>query len=856
MFSEKEYLSFVSIGTEKQRSYYIPFSKTDEPKLRDKIIDRRSSSRFISLDGKWKIKEYMGLAGVDLSAKLKKTISVPSCVQLCGFLSPQYLNDRYPSFYEPPYVDSDTPVYHYRKTVEISDLLEKYYLNFEGVDSGFYLFVNGKKVGYGQIAHSTNEFDVTNFLIRGKNVFDVVVLKFSAGTYLECQDKFRYTGIFRSVYLLKRPRVHITDYKINTSIEGEDGKIEIVNESPCKIEYTFLSQKGEIESGNTAVLTVKNAKIWSAENPYLYDLTLSYGEEVIYEKVGIRTVEIQKGVLKINGRHEKLKGVNRHESHPEKGATVSVEDTAGDMRLMKWANVNAIRTAHYPDMPEFYQLADAYGFYLIDEADVETHGTFHIEDSFTFDLVKKEANNPVYYEGVFAREVALLERDKNRPSVVMWSLGNECAYGTMFEKGADYLHARDTRPVHYEPLEIFQGEETYYEKRVDVLGCFYPTMERLDEYLTDERETRPLVICEYLHAMGNSCGGLKEYWEKIYSDDRIAGAFVWEWCDHAVKGKKGFLYGGDHGETEHDLNFCVDGLVTPDRKVKSNLLEVKAAYATQNAAELVRPSVEAPAFSSIAAGKCTDFAVNEKGEWLSFGGVKFSAPVRLNVTRAYTDNDVHQKAKWQKFERAKMQTYKVEQIGNKKVYTGRLVVNTMRPILQYTLEYEPTAFGVDITLSYKAADYIASLARVGFEIAVPKKYASFSYTGEGPSESYSDKRLASSYGTYVSTAKQNYGNYIKPQESGSHYQTTAVTIDKLFAVSAEKPFSFSYLPYSTNELIRAKHDFELKSDGCNYLNVDLTMSGVGTASCGPALPERYHAEKEGKNTFRFTLLKK
>ena len=847
----QEYLGFSRQGTEKPRSYYIPFDEKDEFLFYHKILDRNSSSRFIDLNGIWKIKEHFSLTEDMIGEALDKEIPVPSCVQMHGFDQIQYLNARYPFFYDPPHIPDDTPIYHYRKNFSITDLSESYYLNFEGVDSGFYVFINGKKVGYGQIAHSTNEFDITPFLKAGENTLDVVVLKWCAGSYLECQDKFRFTGIFRSVYILRRPKKHITDYKINTYIENCDGIIEIVNESDVPFTCTVADDTQEIVAGGKALFTIRNATFWTAETPVLYDVTLRCNGEKILNRVGIRTVAIENGIFKINGKHIKLKGVNRHEFHPETGMTVTVEDTARDLELMKWANVNAIRTAHYPDMPEFYDLADVYGFYLIDEADVETHGIFNSDIKVGFHLQRDAANSGIFDIGVFDREINLLERDKNRTSVIIWSLGNECCFGKMFFDGAEYIRKRDSRPIHYEGVETV-GTEEYYTDRVDILGTFYPSMDYFDKYLNDEKETRPVVLIEYLHAMGNSCGELNDYWEKIYENDRFMGGFVWEWCDQAIKTEKGFLYGGDFGEEIHDGNFCVDGLVTPDRKVKSNLLELRAMYGQNKPFSLYEPTCP---LGTVTYKNPTAYSLTEGGDLRSLGEYSFLKAVSVNVMRAYTDNDKCFSSEWENYQKFKTKVYLREQLENGEKIVGKVVVNCLKPILEYELVWRAFDGGVDVTFSYKIADYVSCLPRVGFEFAVDKKYDRFKYVGYGETERYIDKRLSSVYGEYSSTAEKNYYSYIKPQETGSHYGTTRLEIEDLIEITAENPFSFSVLPYSTKQIGAAAHSFELPfSDGV-YVNVDVAMSGVGTASCGPRLQQKYRVPREGKNTFRFCLKK-
>ena len=849
MKNQREYEKLQRIGIEKPRSYYIPFSENKKFAYKNKILDRNASDRFISLDGEWRIKEHKNLESVCLEEKLTKKIPVPSCVQLFGYDQIQYINTRYPFPFRPPFVPNENPTYHYRTQFEIAESGWKYYLNFEGVDSGFYVYVNGTFVGYSQISHATSEFDVTPYVKEGKNTLDVIVLKWCASSYLECQDKFRYTGIFRSVYLLKRPEKHISDFKIQTSIEGKDGVITVRNDSEIEMQVSCQKQVQMVEPNQTVRFVVKNATFWTAENPYLYDVILSANGEKILQRVGIRTSEIVDGIYKINGKHIKLKGVNYHESNPKTGATVTVEDTIRDLKMMKWANVNAIRTSHYPDMPEFYDLCDAYGFYVMDEADVETHGVTCHQCGYKFETWQAFANNGVFDDGVTEREITLYERDKNRTCVVMWSLGNESNYGSIFYDGADYLKAHDSRPVHYENISAMVDKTDYYTKRIDIVSRMYAPIEFFDEYLADEKEDRPYVLCEYSHAMGNSCGDLQDYWDVIYSNDRFMGGFVWEWCDHAVQTEKGFLYGGDFGETEHDGNFCVDGLVSPDRKIKSNLLELRAVYGNKPREEFVE---EPKPLQQVSADNPISYELDESGCLVSLGDVRFKKKMRINTERAYIDNDRFINI-WRAYEQMKQVAYQTDVTGNRVKIIGALVKNCLAPILEYELVYEFFNEGVDITLSYKVADFVTYLPRIGFEFALPKSQKAFEYVGYGPYESYIDKHRASDYGTYQSTAKKEYFPWVKPQETGSHYATTRLTLENGITVTADKSFSFSVLPYSTAQIKSAAHDFELPASDGVYVNIDLAMSGVGTASCGPELQEKYRAPKTGKTTFRLKL---
>jgi hypothetical protein len=854
MKTNLEYRSYKRIGIEKPRAYYVPFSTETPFAFKNKIVNRVASDRFISLDGVWKIKEHKNVEDVQIDERLTENIPVPSCVQMHGYDRIQYINTRYPFPFDPPYVPDENPAYHYRRTFTIKDVTEKYYLNFEGVDSCFYVHLNGKEVGYGQISHATNEFDITPYVQAGKNTLDVVVLKWCASSYLECQDKFRFTGIFRSVYLLKRPQKHITDFKIETDIqENGDGVITVRNDSEIPFKAEYARKKVVVNVNESVNFVVKNPKLWTAETPYLYNVILSANGEKILQRVGIRTSKVENGVYKLNGKAIKLKGVNRHESNPETGATVTVENALQDLKLMKWANVNAIRTSHYPNCPEFYELCDAYGFYVMDEADVETHGAWTHNGDYSWPLGAEFANSGIADEGVTDREIDMYERDKNRTCVVMWSLGNESCYGKMFYDGVDYIRARDTRPVHYESIAGMADKEEYYTERLDVSSRMYAPVSFFDGYLADEKETRPFVLCEYSHAMGNSNGDMNAYWKKIYNNERFIGGFVWEWCDHAVKTEKGYLYGGDFGETEHDGNFCVDGLVTPDRKPKSGLYEVRAVYGGKTETEFIPPVC--PPLEKMSDDKPIEYELDEIGRIRSLGNVKFTQPLGVNIYRAYIDNDMFIKNSLAFFEGAKQICTEKTVQGNVVTIKGKMVKNCIAPIVEFTLVYTFHNVGVDVAFSYEVADYIPQILRIGLEGVFAKNFKTFTYTGYGELESYVDKHVASAYGTYKTSVKDNYCHYIYPQESGSHYATTALEMENGVYVTAEKPFSFSVLPYTTQELTIAKHDFELPKRTKCCVNLDIAMCGIGSASCGPVLGEEWKVPKTGANVFRICIKK-
>lgn len=853
----KEFESFKRIGTTPHRSYYIPFATEDVIKNKYGIVDRTSSSRFLSLDGVWQIEQHDHIDDFDVNEKLSKSIPVPSCVQMHGYDHIQYLNTRYPFPVMLPHIPYENPCWHYRRTFNLKKQdNERYYINFEGVDSAFYLYINGSYKGYSQISHSTSEFDITELVVNGENTIDVLVLKWCISTYLECQDKFRFSGIFRNVYLLNRPEKHITDYKIETKLSGTDGELVFINESSVDITLNFNDNTVLAPAGKSTIIKVENVLLWTAEEPNLYTLELQSCGEKIIEKVGFREVTIDGKVFKINGVPVKLKGVNRHDFNCETAATVSLENLVEDIQLMKELNVNAVRTSHYPNSPEFYQLCDAIGLYVMDEADIEMHGACTRDGRYEIELWSEYAENEFFTPGITDRITALVERDKNRSSVIIWSLGNESSFGKAFFDGAKFAKNRDnTRPVHYEGLQN-ADPKYYYSDMVDMVSMMYPSFETIREkVLNNPEETRPFVMCEYTHAMGNSCGDIAEYWDMIYNNEQMMGGFVWEWADHGIKTDKGFLYGGDFEEPEHDGNFCADGLLTPDRKLKSNALEMKAVYGGKTKSEITEVEIPESTYKFSSGIK---IEVNEHtGEITSIkvdGNEILHTPMHFNITR-YTDNDRDLIPHW--IDRCHLNSCKpyifsCEKTENNYSFTGVMAANCLMPAVEFKLNYEVSGNELIATIEYKIADYIQNLPRFGLEFGVDKAHSNFSYVGFGPTESYNDKHIACEYGYYVSSAEENYDRkYIHPQESGSHYACEYLAVKDLFRVTAEKPFSCSVNPFTTEQLRETLHSFELEENDFVNVCIDIAMRGVGSHSCGPDLPEKYEIPREGKNTFRF-----
>ena len=598
-----ENLNVLHENTMPARAYYIPASK----RMDNLVEHREESDRMQLLNGTWKFQYFNSIYDIQDSFFEKNydtenfdEIQVPSVWQMAGYDTHQYTNIRYPFPFDPPYVPQDIPCGAYVHNFEYSrdEKASKAFLNFEGVDSCFYVWINGSYVGYSQVSHMTSEFDVTDVLQDGTNTVAVLVMKWCDGSYLEDQDKFRMSGIFRDVYILKRPKQAISDYHIKTRIEDMLAKVEIEMKfySPLNVKISIEDRNGavvalgSIAEEGTAVLEIASPELWNTENPYLYKLILETENEVIVDHIALRKVEIKDQVIYLNGQKIKFRGVNRHDSDPVTGFTINPEQITTDLTLMKQHNFNAIRSSHYPNAPFFYEMCDKYGFMVIDEADIEAHGPFMIyrKEDTDYNRFKrwneKIADDPVWEEAIVDRVKLMVERDKNRFCIVMWSMGNESAYGCNFEKALEWTKNFDPdRITQYESARYRNYDETYDYSNLDVYSRMYPALSEIQEYL-DKDGSKPFLLVEYCHSMGNGPGDFEDYFQMIQDNDKMCGGFVWEWCDHAIahgtaeNGKTIYAYGGDHGEEIHDGNFCMDGLVYPDRTVHTGLLEYKNVY--------------------------------------------------------------------------------------------------------------------------------------------------------------------------------------------------------------------------------------------------------------------------------------
>ena len=598
-----EDLSVLHENTMPARAYFIPASK----RMDNLVEHREESDRMQLLNGTWKFQYFNSIYDVqepffekDYDTENFDEIQVPSVWQMAGYDTHQYTNIRYPFPFDPPYVPQDIPCGTYVHTFVYhkDENAPKAFLNFEGVDSCFYVWINGSYVGYSQVSHMTSEFDITDLLRDGENSIAVLVMKWCDGSYLEDQDKFRMSGIFRDVYILKRPKQAISDYHIKTRIEDMLAKVEIEMKfySPLNVKISIEDRNGavvalgSIAEEGTAVLEIASPELWNTENPYLYKLILETENEVIVDHIALRKIEIKDQVIYLNGQKIKFRGVNRHDSDPVTGFTINPEQITTDLTLMKQHNFNAIRSSHYPNAPFFYEMCDKYGFMVIDEADIEAHGPFMIyrKEDTDYNRFKrwneKIADDPVWEEAIVDRVKLMVERDKNRFCIVMWSMGNESAYGCNFEKALEWTKNFDPdRITQYESARYRNYDETYDYSNLDVYSRMYPALSEIQEYL-DKDGSKPFLLVEYCHSMGNGPGDFEDYFQMIQDNDKMCGGFVWEWCDHAIahgtaeNGKTIYAYGGDHGEEIHDGNFCMDGLVYPDRTVHTGLLEYKNVY--------------------------------------------------------------------------------------------------------------------------------------------------------------------------------------------------------------------------------------------------------------------------------------
>ena len=545
-----------------QRAYYIP----------------QGNAEYTLLNGQWRFAYYP--CDIDVPETITKwdTISVPSCWQLLGYENPNYTNINYPYPCDIPYVPDANPCGVYEREFQLEALWGRVYYVLEGVSSCAFVYVNGKYVGFTQGSHLQAEFDITQFVVQGTNTLRVKVLKWCCGSYLEDQDFFRFNGIFRDTYLLQRPQDHLTDVSVWT--QGNTICVKADRQADITVFDAEGERLGFAGAAQEAAFEIANVIPWNAEKPYLYTVKLGRGGEVITQKTGFRTVEVSKKCeLLINGVPVKLRGVNHHDTDPVNGWCQTQEQLRRDLELMKKLNINCVRTSHYPPTPAFLEMCDEMGFYVILETDIETHGILrrYANVAYRFDVESEDwpGTDPRWRKEHLERMERAVNRDKNHCSIIMWSTGNESGHGPNHEAMIDWLHSlKDGRLVHCEDASR-KGDYS----RADVISNMYHDVQKLQNMASDPNIRRPIMLCEYAHAMGNGPGDVWDYNEVFNQYPNIIGGCVWEWADHTVVVDGVQRYGGDfEGELTHDENFCCDGMVFSDRSLKAGSYEVKAAY--------------------------------------------------------------------------------------------------------------------------------------------------------------------------------------------------------------------------------------------------------------------------------------
>ena len=866
----------LQINREPARAYFIPY-------------DKQKGDRQLSLNGSWSFRwtktpdeRIVDFYHTDYDASAWNTLNVPANWEVNGYGTPIYISAGYPFKIDPPYVMKEpkkewttyverNPTGQYKRTFTLPRGWQEgqTFLRFEGVMSAFYVWINGERVGYSQGSMEPSEFNVTPYIKEGTNHIAIEVYKYSDGSYLEDQDFWRFGGIHRDVLLYHTPDIRLRDVAVRASMDGvlqinpqfsvyggetgdgyhlvatlSDGNTTIGSDSVATVEVLDLAHKAArmnewypqrgYRKFNRMEIKVSNPHLWSAESPYLYNLCLQLQKsdgtiiEQINQKVGFRTIRIADGQLLINGQPIKIRGVNRHEHDPYKARVMTEELMLKDLQLMKAAHVNAVRLSHYPNCPRWYELCDSIGMYVMDEADCETHG-----------LRGTLASTPDWADAFLDRAIRMAERDKNHPSVIFWSLGNESGYGPNHAAMSAWLHEFDpTRPVHYEGAQGAPDPST-----VDVISRFYPRVmseylnpgipegsdkeraenarwERLMEIALREGDhciwqgsdggPRPVLTSEYAHCMGNALGNFKEYWDEINSNKRLLGGFIWDWVDQGIiqrevvdgKTVEKVLYGGDFGDKPNLHAFCMNGVVMSDRTLTPKYYEVQAVYG--NGPE-VSVNTQKPKPLK-AKAKVSD--IND-----------IISTIKPQVFRAPTDND--------------------KSFGNWLAKDWkRCGLDTLR--IPMTMEQN----GNEWCFSFTIPDSLPPIPRLGIVIELPRDYEQLTWYGRGPWDNYPDRKQSCPVGLWQSTVSKQYVHYPRPQDSGNHEDCTLVELKtkkgKGIRIEAvDTPFSFSALPYSAPYLASKTHDYELREQGKVYLSIDCAVMGLGNSSCGPGVLKKY-----------------
>ena len=883
----------LQINREPARAYFIPYGE----KVGDRMLSLNGEWQFRwTKTPYWRIKDFYRTDFND-SGWIK--FPVPANWEVNDgnhtFGTPIYISAGYPFKIDPPYVMSEpkrewttyeerNPTGQYRRTFTLPAgwQVGQTFLRFEGVMSAFYVWINGKKVGYSQGSMEPSEFNITSYLRQGDNQIAVEVYKYSDGSYLEDQDFWRFGGIHRDVLLYHTPDVRLRDVAIRASMDGVlqinpqfsvyhnengegyrlvatlfDGNSPVCCDTIATDETLDLAHKASrmnewfpqrgYRKFNRMEMKVDHPRLWSVDHPNLYTLRLQLQNadgtivEQTTQQVGFRTIEIADGRLLINGRAIKIRGVNRHEHDPYRARVMTEELMKQDLQLMKQANINAVRLAHYPNCPRWYELCDSMGMYVMDEADCETHG-----------LRGTLASTPDWADAFLDRAIRMAERDKNHPSIIFWSLGNESGYGPNHAAMSAWLHEFDpTRPVHYEGA---QGDPD--PKTVDVISRFYPRVmeeylnpgipegsdkeraenarwERLLEIANRTNDNRPVLTSEYAHCMGNALGNFKEYWDEICSHKRMLGGFIWDWVDQGIIEPQGIVhYGGDFGDKPNLHAFCMNGIVMSDRTLTPKYFEVQQVYGevAKACGDSYVPVDYTKALGVKSLGDKKPKSLKSKKNFSLF---TFNFSLKPQCFRAPTDND--------------------KSFGNWLAKDWkRCGLDTLR--IPMTTDQQ----GNELTFTFTIPDGLPEIPRLGILIELPREYEQLTWYGRGPWDNYPDRKQSCPIGLWQSTVSQQYVHYPRPQDSGNHEDCTYVELKtkrgkRLCIEAVDRPFSFSALPYSAQYLASNTHDHELQDQGKTYLSIDCAVMGLGNSSCGPGVLKKYTIDKSKKHQLKIRI---
>lgn len=894
--------------------------KTGENKLRQTAY--RKYDMFQCLNGTWKFQWYPSpeqLPADPEDIPYTDTIEVPSHPELNGFGIPVYTNIQYPFPPQPPLVPHDSnPVSNYLRDFTVPEEWrgKRIFISFQGVDSFFYLWVNGTRVGYSKGSRNPADFELTKHVRTGTNTLQVQVYRWSDATYIEDQDMWWLSGIFRDVYLYAKNESAIEDFEVKTTLD--EFRIKVKTTCRCHVKIALEGVFEDEFDPDFEYIRKVSVDPWTAETPNLYKLTLETAGDKITTKIGFRTVRIEDGKLLINGQPVLLRGVNRHEFNCRRGRAVTEEDMLWDVKTMKSHNINAVRCSHYPNQNRWYELCDEYGLYVFDEADLESHG---MKDQLSCD--------PHWKKAYLDRVERMLERDKNHPSVIAWSIGNESGFGPNIVACSEYLHKRDSRFVNY----YHAGTDAC----VDLVDLHYPGIERIREFLAEEKSGRPVLLEEYAHSMGNGTGNMREYWELIETAPRLIGGFIWDWIDQGIErrtedGRRWFAYGGDFGDMPNDDQFCFNGIVAPERRVKpaladlkhtfrpfvfkyeNSVLTVRNRYSFRNLNEFKTQingrlftlncapgeTVRVDLSQTDLSGAYLDIYVfdcgysvteeqftllpmklsfpeaaprkkqEENREIIRFGEFTFNAgtgmlkswkagdkelladELRFQGWRAPTSNDRPFVEDWRRAGLDRI-VMKTEKVVAEE---NRIITEQLSEQFSVKFIYTLLENTLDLHCEVVPRRELPCLPRIGLRLIMPQEFNLFTWYGRGPFETYRDRKLGAWFGQYTRPVEKLWYDYVMPQENGNLCDVCRAALKNEsgtgLSFKSREPLETSVHYWTAEEMDRAAHKFELPEISRAVWNIDCANAGVGNGSHGPGTLEKYRIKPE-KMSFAIRL---